>query len=563
MASGGAASVKTWIEQARARLAVDWRTAWPDVALGAALALAGAVVTAVFYARLTPEIHHLSTWDFWFESDPYRVFDLAVDRLSYHHHSTSHHPLFSLIVFPPVFVLTVVFGLGPEAAMGVTLAGCAAVFMPTAYATQRMMALPRLDAAVFTALMGASAAFLFWFPVPETFSFGALSILIVIAVSAFAERNDGAPPWLFLFASVAAFSVTTTNWLAGAGMLVVFMSFRIAVWRGVQTLFLALAFWALEAAAFPETDNFLNIFRGSEVDYLFNPESIGVIPKLIVFVFHSIVMPDITTAYGYRLTVQGEWPGAGGALAALGALLWAALIGLGGWSAVRLLRERGLAGAKAIVVLLLALAGQLLITILFGIESFLYSPHFAPLLVLVAALAALTPMRRVALGLAAALTLVAGVNNVQKLESAAALVAERYEHERRFTVALAAETDATQLYVCGASALAGSGEIGMHREPPAEAEIRGLDSTTDPDTCAYTFEEAFVPREGWRMYYEDWSLETIETYAARGARYFVTQNEYGLAERPDFFDALDARYRSLARNAEWAIYDLQSGPEGE
>jgi hypothetical protein len=561
--ASGAARLRDWTSAWRARLPSIWRDFWPDFALCLALAVGAVALTLSGYGRLNPEIHHLSTWDYWFESDPFRTFDLATDRASIHHHSTSHHPLFSITAFPPVFALTVVLGLSAETALATVLSICAALLLVTSNATMRMLGLARLDAFVFSALIGVSSAALFWSPVPETFSVGGLSIMVVMAVCAFAERNKGAPAWLFLLASVASLSATTTNWLAGAGMLATFMAWRVALWRAIQTLILALAVWAVQAAAFPETDNFLNIFRGSEVDYLFNPAALGVSSKLVVFFFHSIVMPNVGEAYGYRLTVQGALPGAGGALAAIGALLWAGLLGLGAWSAVSALRGRGVAGAKTVTALLLALAGQLLITLLFGIESFLYSLHFAPLLVLLAALSALTPARRVALGLALALATVAGVNNLQKLDAAAARVVDRYEHERRFSAALAAQTDVDALVVCGASALMGSGEIGMQREAPAEADILWLDSEIDPDTCAYTFDDPFVSRRGWRLWFEDWSLEAIETYAARDARYFVTQFEYGLAQRADFLDALEARYRTIERTSEWAIYDLQSPPENE
>lgn len=562
MKLGALASARGWAGEACRRHADSLRAAVPDIGIACVLAVLAFVATLIAYDQLVPAISHYSTWDYWFEGDPARIVFLALDRHSLHHHSTSHHPLFSLAIFPPVTAFRAL-GLSPVLAIGATLALCSAVWAGLANATLRLMGLKRLDAAVFTALMAATSGVVFFFAVPETFSFGALSLLVVIAASAAIERNGGvAPPWLYVAVGVFAMSMTTTNWAAALGMMVVFLPFREAVWRGWTSLWVVLAIWAVQKIAFPEADNFLNIFRGSEVDYLFNPESVSMLAKLVVFFFHSIVMPDIGDAYGYRLSVQRALPGAGGPLAMLGVLLWTALLALGIWSLALLRRARGgLKGNKTILVLMLTLGGQLAVAIGFGIETFLYSAHFAPLLVMSAALSALTPMRKFAVPLAAVLAVVAGVNNVQKLWDAADRIATRYEHEQRFAAAMADLADPSQLIVCGASALAGMGEQGMSRQSLAVAEPWDVASPVDPDTCVYEFAPGDLPSlTGWRLWYEDWSIGEIEAAAERGARYFATQYEYGIAQRPDLFEALDARYRSILRTPEMAIYDLQAEP---
>lgn len=553
-------SLRLWANSLRAPISFDLRALAPDIALALGLALAGFVATLLSYELLSPAIYHASTWDYWFESDPLRIFDLASDRKSIHHHSTSHHPLFSLIMFPPVQALRTVFNLSVENAIGLVLAASSAIWILLSNFTLRMLGLSRADAFVFTALMAASAAAVFWFPVPETFGIGALSIMVVMAVCAYSERRGGVPTWVYVLAGVSAMSVTTTNWLVGLAMLAVFLPWQSAIVRAIETMILVLAAWAVQHTIFPESDTFLNVFRGSEVDYLFNEESLGIVPKLFAFFFHSIVMPTIDTAYGYRLTVQAAWPGAGGPLAMAGTLAWAALLALGCWSAAQLLRERGIQGAKTITVLILAIAAQLLVAILFGIETFLYSPHFAPLLVMLAALSALTPARRIAVPLAFALAVIAGINNFQKLDDAAGRLAAQYQHEQRYADMLASQTDAKGLFICGARALAASGEAEMGREAPAVAKVIQVDSLADPDTCSFSFDGQLIKREGWRLWFEDWSIEAVQAFAKRGARYFVTQYEYGMAERKDFLDDLGKRYATVARNHEWAVYDLQRPP---
>lgn len=554
------ASARGRAQQAYRRHAGDVRAAFPDIAVSAILGVLSFVAILIAYDKLSPAILHYSTWDFWFEGDPARVVFQALDRESTHHHSTSHHPLFSLVIFPPVEALRLL-GVPAELAIGLTLALCGAVWAALANATLRLMGLARLDAVIFTLLMASTSGVVFFFAVPETFSFGALSLLVVIAAAAAIERNGGrAPAWVYVTVGAVALSMTTTNWLAALGMMVVFLPFREAVWRGWTSLWVVLALWAVQKIGFPQADNFLNVFRGSEVDYLFNSESVGVLAKLFVFFFHAVVMPDIGEAYGYRMSVQRAFPGQGGALAVAGVLLWIGLLAAAVWSAAQLWRSRGgLKGNRTLVVLVLTIGGQFAVAMAFGVETFLYMAHSAPLLAMFAALGAMTSARKVVVPAAAVLALVAGISNVQKLWGAADRLEARYEHERSFTQALAARTDASEPFVCGAIALAAIGEGMLERETLATAEPWGLSNPDDPDTCAFTFEDGDMPaRSGWRLWFEDWSLAEIEAAAARGGRYFVTQYAYGMAERPDLFEALDRRYLALLRTPEMAIYDLEA-----
>jgi hypothetical protein len=265
------------------------------------------------------------------------------------------------------------------------------------------------------------------------------------------------------------------------------------------------------------------------------------------------------------LSVQAAAPGGGSLLTALCVLAWIGLLGLGAWAAFRrIVAKDGFIGRKTLIVIGCALAGQILITMMFGIESFLYSAHFTPLLVCLAALGALTRARWVVVPIAAVLAVAAGFNNLQRFDGAAILLGERGAHERAFTEVLRANTDASALFVCGAASLAGSGESAIPVADQATASIIGVTSRVDPDTCIYTFDDDFVQMRGWRLRYRAWTIESLETLRARGARYFVTQYEYGLEERANFFDALDARYLRMVRTPRWAIYDLQQpGAAGE
>lgn len=68
----------------------------------------------------------------------------------------------------------------------------------------------------------------------------------------------------------------------------------------------------------------------------------------------------------------------------------------------------------------LTIMAQFILHLAFGKETCLYALHFAPLLVVVAALSTLTSQRRLARIVAAALVVCAGMNNLQQFDRAAA-----------------------------------------------------------------------------------------------------------------------------------------------
>jgi hypothetical protein len=84
---------------------------------------------------------------------------------------------------------------------------------------------------------------------------------------------------------------------------------------------------------------------------------------------------------------------------------WLVLLALGAREAHRRWRDD-----RLVQVILLCLAGQFALHVLYGEETMLYALHWVPLLILVAGLAARGPWRPVALG-AALLALVAGAGS--------------------------------------------------------------------------------------------------------------------------------------------------------
>jgi len=142
-----------------------------------------------------------------------------------------------------------------------------------------------------------------------------------------------------------------------------------------------------------------------------------------VLFFHSIVMPSIRVIpepkWGEAMSVQASALGSSGAWGVAATILWAALLAL---AALGLLSSRG--DLRFRIVLGSTLAGQVFLHMIYGEETFLYVLHFAPLLILAAALAAAaTPWRRIVLALAVALAFTAAMNNASQLATAMAFFA--------------------------------------------------------------------------------------------------------------------------------------------
>lgn len=176
------------------------------------------------------------------------------------------------------------------------------------------MALPRVDSVVFALVAATSAAAVFWFPVLEANSFGALSIMIAITIVAFADRGWRVPEWVCLCASLATLAFTTTNWMVGLLMLGAVLPLKRAAVMAVGTVGVTAILWGLQKMLFPETGILLKLNTAAEIDYLFNPEALGLWQKLVGFLFYSIVLPEISaslsTSGAFAFTHQqsiGSW----------------------------------------------------------------------------------------------------------------------------------------------------------------------------------------------------------------------------------------------------------------
>jgi hypothetical protein len=284
------------------------------------------------------------------------------------------------------------------------------------YVIVRSLSRHRLDAIVFTLLACSTSSAIFWLLVPETYTPGSLTLLAPLALCAIdAERRAGAG-W-YVAASAVSLSVTSTNWMCGLFAAAASWPWRRALQISANALSVVVVLWAVQRTLFPTAPFFFGY--SNEGRFVLPAASGGPGPVLRALWFHTIVMPHIAVIpepkWGAVMSVQHSALGSSGAWGVAATALWAALLGS---TLVGLCTSGG--NRRIRVVLGATIAGQVLLHLLYGEETFLYALHLAPLLILAAALAAASAWRRAILALAVALAFTGAVNNAWQLRTALA-----------------------------------------------------------------------------------------------------------------------------------------------
>ncbi len=180
-----------------------------------------------------------------------------------------------------------------------------------------------------------------------------------------------------------------------------------------NALCVVVVLWSLQRVIFPTAPFFFGY--SNESRFLLPAASGGPGPVARALFFHSIVMPHIEVIaeqkWGAAMSVQHSAIGSSGPWGVVATGLW---LGLLAFAMGGLLPSRE--NRRFRIVLGATLAGQLLLHMVYGEETFLYAMHVAPLLILATALATTaTAWRRTILLLAVALTVVAAVGNASQL----------------------------------------------------------------------------------------------------------------------------------------------------
>ena len=388
----------------------------------AALLALSVAIACLLIARAMPSFLFQSM-DFWFEADTLREVS-NMTRVHDDHYRTSVHPLFSLITFIPVYLVKHGLSVSPLRAVLLVSSVIGGLWTGTLYVLLRVLGCRKLDATVFTVLGLCSASALFWLPVPNSYSWGSLSIMLALVLLLFTEQRPVSATF-YVAASALTLSFTITNWMAGLLVSLARWPWKQAVQLSVNALCLVVLLWGVQKFIFPSAEFFIG--HRAEASFVNHPQAGGVSNIAASFVFHSLVAPALRfikdDAYTQaksdsfrlsdRLTFQFSSPGSAGPLGLVAVGLWSVLLLNGVWRLLTLdhhLRFRLVLGGL--------LAFEFLLHLLYGEETFVYSLNFIPLLLAVAALGAISPGRRVVVGLAGLLVCFVALNNWQQFQEA-------------------------------------------------------------------------------------------------------------------------------------------------
>lgn len=372
-----------------------------DALVGLGLSALAVVLVLVLSGWTAPFVAWREFDNLYFHSDIALVFSNMTDFGS-NHYRTGMHPGFSLFSAFSVEAIRSLTGVSGFRAVQLLLAANAGVQTALLFMLLRRLPLGLPAAAAFVLLFLASATMVFWHTVAETFAFGGTSLLIMLLIVSSPAPGNA----LLVLGNVVTMSMTMTNWMA-AFYGTVWHRWR--RWRTVLGIFFASGLLILltgivSKLTFPSA-GYVGDFR-RYLAWVRLPQP-GDWPA---FFGHSLVMPD--PVYDVRdggflaVTVEPALLGSGTAAAPVALMIWLALLvagGVGLWMA----RRRALSAVLGLTAL-----SQLGLHSFFSDGPFLFAAHFTPLLILVAAHAALLPrVRLAATGLALVLALLAGVNN--------------------------------------------------------------------------------------------------------------------------------------------------------
>jgi hypothetical protein len=365
--------------------------------------------------------------DVWFDSDTRD----ALLRLTVtgEEITAERHPMEGLMMRAPVRVLMrLAPGLGGVSILRLLLAAAALLWIASIYSCLRLSGCRWIDATLFSLLALSSATFMFWFAVPDYFVFSAVSAMPAMLLAAWAGRGPSRESPALL-AGVLSASVTVTNAMFGVASIVVAHRRSRALQIIVNGFCVLVLLWHAQRAIYPDVESPLADTGYQEFFWL--PDGHHPWGPLSAFVFHSVVMPQVQVAptrtvldaYAddYRvypqLTVQPAWPGSTGLVGMLAVTAWLGILMLG---AIGL--WRGAVPPAWRNFLLLVTAGQLSLHLLFTAETFLYAPHYLPLLIMIGAAGTVTVYQRQVRALVVILLISVTINNAGELVRSFTLV---------------------------------------------------------------------------------------------------------------------------------------------
>ena len=375
--------------------------------------LTGITISLSISGTLTAaNIHRIQ--DLWFDADTQRVFDNLTDRYS-DHYRTSVHPLTSLLLSTPTVILENL-GLPPELAARLILAVGAGLLAATFFYLCNWITGRTIDALVYTLLLMSSARFLCFGTVFELYAWGAFSILAALSSATVGNRYEGVA---LVIGSAVSLSFTVTNWMAGLAVAYLSVPIRRAALYSALAFATVAAFTAVQSNLYPTSGKFLFFLEEQKYTKVDIREKLRATPK--AFFLDPVILPGVSKISEKGKTIlTAERPDGPTNLVLAGAtLIW---ICLGSAGALAAWNAQGRLHQMAMLVTGV-IAGQLILHLFYGDDGFfLYSLHFAPLLILLASFSSTTKWRIPSLAGVVVLVGLAAWNNVAGITLAIQLI---------------------------------------------------------------------------------------------------------------------------------------------
>ncbi len=332
----------------------------------------------------------------FYDTDPDHYYKMMTNRASDSHVITRKHPLISIILYVPTRTL-LRLGVPFKTASNVILATVAVLSFLVFYSTLRALNLSLIDALMMTALFASSATAIHFFVVPESYGLSSLSVLLGFFFAALISRNDLSDSW-YVVMNLSTSCITITNWSIGLIITALNKPIKTAIKIYSYTLSIMVLAWAVQKRFFPMSVSFLES-APEDAKAMLSVIAGGPIAIMRSFFLYSVVLPPAVVVPITAMASNGGTPSlsvqkvplpvGGEPLLIAGLLGWAILLMIGAMAAIR---PDGQV-AKFRLVLVLCLVVQILISLIFGFETFLYSLHFVPMLMFLASFGLTTRFR--------------------------------------------------------------------------------------------------------------------------------------------------------------------------
>ena len=391
----------------------------PDILLSLMLGACGIAVSiwAFFQTGRVPELHTMT--ELWLQADVPRAAENMVTTAG-NHGRTSVHPIYSILLYP-VGRLLMALGAEPLLAAKMVTVFVMGANVTLFSLTTRLLGLPQFAMALFSVLFMATASFMFWSGVVESYPFSCLSVLIALFLMFRVKTAHGA--W-WMLANVLTLGFLVTNWLFALIAMAVRLKMKPFLTIGAASFAFVAVLSVVQNQTFEKAAIFFNpepLLRESQflqpamqADGAYEEGWRPSANLRSMYVTTVVAMPAYAQQQRFmRVTTSNQNSGfpPGEISPVIAVIAWVVLLGAGVWGAVSRRECRlPLLGAG------LMLTAQTMLHLVYGEVTFLYSLSFMPLILLLASQAWFAPYRKVGIAMAGIVIVFGGINNERRLQ---------------------------------------------------------------------------------------------------------------------------------------------------